>query len=195
METAGQVEITITERESLEFIEPESVQPEITWKTVTRKVGDLSEWVDNPRQITELAFNQLVESILQDGYHNRIKITQDDLIIGGHQRKRALLAAGLTEDTEIEVIQAQEPLTPEAFARINIRDNLNYGGFDFDKLANMYETFQLIEWHMPEKDLPLAPGSLEADEAGPIKNSSKELGSDSFSEFEHKCPKCGFEYD
>jgi hypothetical protein len=130
-------------------------KPDITWKTVTRKVGELCEWDDNPRVITEFSFNQLVESIIQDGYHNRIKITQDNLIIGGHQRKRALLAAGLTEDTPIEVLQACEPLKAEDFARINIRDNLAYGQFDFDKLANMYTPIQLIEWHMPQDQIGL----------------------------------------
>jgi DNA modification methylase len=134
----------------------------ITWKTVTRKVGDLSEWDQNPRVITELAFNQLVESIQQDGYHHRIMITQDNLIIGGHQRKRALLAVGLSEDTEIEVIQAQEPLTAEQFARLNIRDNIGYGQFDFDKLANMYTPIQLIEWHMPQEMLPTMSEQDEA---------------------------------
>lgn len=141
----------------------EATESPITWKTVTRKVGELEEWQDNPRVITEHAFNQLVESLQQDGYHHRIMVTQDNLIIGGHQRKRALLAAGLLPETQIEVLQAEQALTPEQFARLNIRDNLGYGQFDFDKLANMYTEIQLLEWHFPKDDLPGMDFNLDDD--------------------------------
>lgn len=142
----------------------EATEPPITWKTVTRKVSELEEWQDNPRVITEHAFNQLVESLQQDGYHHRIMITQDNLIIGGHQRKRALLAAGLLPETQIEVLQAEQALTPEQFARLNIRDNLGYGQFDFDKLANMYTEIQLLEWHFPKDGLPGMDFNLDDDD-------------------------------
>lgn len=179
---------------------------EITWKTVTRKISDLSEWEENPRLITERAFNQLVESLQEDGYHNRIMITQDNLIIGGHQRKRALLAAGLTEDTEIEVIQANEPLTAEQFARLNVRDNLAYGQFDFDKLANMYTPIQLMEWHMPEEMLPTMSdmqtegvgkkGLTEDDETPepPIEPTAK-LGDLYLFDAYYECESCHKKYD
>lgn len=139
------------------------IESDLQWETAIWRLGDLQEWEQNPRVITEAQFNKLVEAIKQDGYHNRIKCTRDGLIVGGHQRKRALLTLGLTEDSYIEVLQSTSDLDPEEYARLNIRDNLHYAEFDFDKLANMYDPVQLIEWHMPENQLPNMSMDFSAD--------------------------------
>lgn len=133
----------------------------IEWKAVEKQIKDLQEYPNNPRTISKKAFSQLVDAIQQDGYHQRIIIDPLDRIIGGHQRKKALLVAGWNEDDSIECLQASRELTPEEFDRINIRDNLQHGDWDLDILANHFEADLLVDWGFDEKllgfDVDISP--------------------------------------
>lgn len=126
----------------------------IKWKTEYRKIADLIDYENNPRQINKDNYKKLVESLKQDGYHARICINKDNTIIGGHQRKKAMLDAGYTPQDEIEVIVPSMLLSEDDLKRINIRDNLPYGEWDFDILANTFNMDDLIDWGMPEDFLP-----------------------------------------
>lgn len=127
---------------------------DIIWYSNITKLKDIHDYKKNPKRIDKKRFAELVESIKQDGYHGRIKVDTFGTIIGGHQRKRALLVAGIKPNDTIEVLVPSRELTQEEFDRINIRDNLPYGEFDFDILANNFEPQQLIDWGMPEEWLP-----------------------------------------
>ena len=127
-----------------------SNQPAITWSTATRKISELKDYERNPRTISKDEFKKLVESLKQDGYHNRIAVNLDNVILGGHQRKKALLKAGWKPSDEIEVLVPNILLVGDDFDRVNVRDNLSYGSFDFDMLGNNFEAQQLIDWGMPE---------------------------------------------
>lgn len=122
----------------------------IEWKEEKRKIKDLKDYDKNPRRISKEVFEKLVESIKQDGYHGRIMV-YGDTILGGHQRKKALLKAGYKNTDEIAVLVPNRELTEDEFNRLNIRDNLPYGEFDFDILANEFDMDKLIEWGMPEE--------------------------------------------
>jgi len=133
----------------------------INWITAKRKISELKDYDRNPRKLGKEEFKKLVESLKEDGYHNRIAINLDNVILGGHQRKKALLAAGWKPDDEIEVLVPDKLLVGDEFDRINIRDNLPYGSFDFDILANNFDATQLIEWGMPAEWLPVNSESEE----------------------------------
>lgn len=122
----------------------------IEWKSQTWKLKDLRDYDKNPRKMDKKRFEKLVESLKTDGYHQRLLINTDGTIIGGHARKKALLKAGYKESSEIEVLVPDRLLVDEDFDRVNIRDNLPYGEFDFDILANNFVAEQLLEWGMPE---------------------------------------------
>lgn len=119
------------------------------WLEESREIGELKDYDRNPRKMTKEAFKKLCESIKQDGYHARIMVDHNNVIIGGHQRKQALLASGYKKDKIISVITPSRPLTQEEFDRLNVRDNLPYGDFDYDMLANHFDAEKLIEWGMP----------------------------------------------
>jgi len=127
----------------------------LVWLEEARELGDLKDYDRNPRKMTKPAFQKLCDSIKQDGYHARIMVDTNGVIIGGHQRKRALLASGYKKKDIVSVITPSRPLTQEEFDRLNIRDNLPYGEFDFDMLANNFDSEKLIEWGMPEDWLDL----------------------------------------
>lgn len=152
-----------TKANSLEILPPE--QPEIPhgiqWVEETRRLSDLRPFEQNPRKITKEQFNKLKQSIVEDGYHSRIKITNDGRMIGGHQRRQALQELG---HVEVKVLRPDRPLTDRQFIGIMIRDNHSNGVFDMDMLANMFDLEDLRAFGLhditglaPEDDGELAP--------------------------------------
>ena len=120
----------------------------LNWTSKTIQISELKEYEHNPRRIGKKEFEKLVSSIKQDGYHQRIIVNQDNIIIGGHQRKKALLEAGLKESDTVEVLIPDRKLTQEELDRINIRDNLSFGEYDFDILANRFDAETLVDFGM-----------------------------------------------
>lgn len=111
----------------------------LQWIEKELPISDLNEYANNPRTITKKAFERLVQSIKQDGYHDRIIIDIDCNIIAGHQRKKALLAAGWLPSDRIKVLSPTRALTQNEYKRVNIRTNLEFGDFDMDILANNFD--------------------------------------------------------
>ncbi len=120
----------------------------ITWETATLTIAELKQYDQNPRSVNKRAFSKLVRSIKEDGYHQRIIVDSDNRIIGGHARRNALLKAGYGPTDAIEVLRADRTLSEDEFRRINIRDNLEYGEFDFEILANNFDPEKLVDWGM-----------------------------------------------
>ena len=63
----------------------------INWNAETKKLSELKDYDRNPRKMGGKQFDDLVRSIKEDGYHQRLLINLDGTIIGGHQRKKAQL--------------------------------------------------------------------------------------------------------
>ena len=120
----------------------------LNWTSKTIQISELKEYEHNPRRIGKKEFEKLVNSIQQDGYHQRIIVNHDNIIIGGHQRKKALLEAGLKESDTVEVLIPDRKLTQKELDRINIRDNLSFGEYDFEILANRFDTETLVDFGM-----------------------------------------------
>lgn len=142
----------------------------------------LKDYDRNPRRINKDQFDNLVKSIKEDGYHQRLVVNTDGTIIGGHQRKKALIAAGVNAGSKVKVLLPDRLLHENEFKRINIRDNAPYGEFDMDILASDFDIEELLEWGLPEEMFPSFAESSEKDEK-PIADENK-----------HKCPECGFEF-
>lgn len=140
----------------------------------------MQDYAANPRKIDKTRFAELVKSIKQDGYHMRLLVNLDGVIIGGHARKKALLKAGYTQEDEVEVLVPDRLLEGDDFDRLNIRDNLQYGDFDFDMLGNLFDAEKLIDWGMPPGMLGKSHYSLNEDE--PDKTKEKKVKT---------CPACG----
>lgn len=122
----------------------------IKWHTANIKLSQLKEYPDNPRKISKEMLDKLVAHIREDGYHQRIIVDNDYTIIGGHQRKKALYMAGYDDDTEIEVLIPNKKLTPKEIDRLNIRDNLAFGEYDFEVLTERFDMDELVSFGMDE---------------------------------------------
>ena len=116
---------------------------------------------DNPRFIKDYKFEKLVKSIKEFPQMldlRPIVVNQDMIVLGGNMRLKACEEAGLTE---VPIIFADN-LTPEQEKEFIIKDNSSFGEWDWDLLANEWDTEQLIDWGM---DLP-KEWSLDPEELG-----------------------------
>lgn len=116
---------------------------------------------DNPRFIKGNKFDKLVKSIKEFPQMldlRPIVVNQDMIVLGGNMRLKACEEAGLKE---VPIIFADN-LTPEQEKEFIIKDNSSFGEWDWDLLANEWNTDQLIDWGM---DLP-KEWALDPEELG-----------------------------
>jgi DNA modification methylase len=105
---------------------------------------------NNPRLIKDHKFKQLVKSI-QDFPQmlelRPIVIDENNMVLGGNMRLKACLEAGLTD---VPVIHANN-LSEEKKKEFIVKDNVGYGEWDWDDLANNWDALELTEWGL---DIP-----------------------------------------
>jgi ParB-like chromosome segregation protein Spo0J len=122
---------------------------------------------NNPRIIKDDKFKRLVKSIQEFPEMLELRpIVVDDnyVVLGGNMRLRACKEAGLTR---VPIIKASA-LTAEQQKRFIIADNVGFGEWDWDTLANEWDPNQLVEWGL---DVPIFdPETNDQDE--PVKNES-----------------------
>ena len=116
---------------------------------------------NNPRLIKDHKFKQLVKSI-QDFPQmlelRPIVIDENNMVLGGNMRLKACLEAGMTD---VPVIHANN-LSEEKKKEFIVKDNVGYGEWDWDDLANNWDALELTEWGL---DIPNFEGEvLEAEE-------------------------------
>jgi hypothetical protein len=113
-----------------------------------RSLAELKKHPNNPRFIRDKQFNALVESIRDnvDYFKARPLIlsnrTGELIIIAGNQRYEA------AKQLKMAVVPTflLENLTEERENEIMIRDNVNNGEWDFEMLANEWDTGELYKW-------------------------------------------------
>lgn len=114
------------------------------------KLKDIQLNPSNPRIIKDHKFKQLVKSIQDFPQMLEIRpivVDADMIVLGGNMRLRACQEAKLKE---VPVIVASE-LTPEQQKEFIIKDNVGFGEWDWDMIANEWEQDTLVEWGL---DLP-----------------------------------------
>ncbi len=99
----------------------------------------------NPRLVNKAKFEKLKQSI-QDFPQmlelRPIVINEDGIILGGNMRYKALVELGYKE---VPVIVA-EHITKEQENEFIIKDNLGFGDWDWDILANEWDSVELEDW-------------------------------------------------
>ncbi len=125
------------------------------------KLSEIKPNPNNPRIIKDDKFKKLVKSIqdFPEMLELRPIVVNDDMIVlGGNMRLKACKEAGLKE---VPVIKASE-LTEEQQREFIIKDNVGFGEWDWEQLANEWDAEQLDEWGL---DVPDFEGEeLEAQE-------------------------------
>ena len=100
---------------------------------------------NNPRLIKDDKFKKLVQSIKNFPEMLNIRpivVNEDMVILGGNMRYKACLEAGLKEVPIIKV----DSLSAEKQREFIIKDNVSGGEWDWNMLANEWETNELENW-------------------------------------------------
>jgi DNA modification methylase len=130
------------------------------------KISEVKPNPKNPRIIKDGKFQKLVKSIQEfpDMLNKRPLVVFTDVdgkyvVLGGNMRLKACKEIGLKE---IPIIVADE-WTEEQKNEFLIKDNVGFGEWDWDSLANEWDVEKLDDWGL---DLPvdLSVTELEAEE-------------------------------
>jgi ParB-like chromosome segregation protein Spo0J len=139
-------------------------------KTETLKLSKLKGNPSNPRVLRDDKFLKLKASIeaFPDMLQKRpiVAVTDKDgkyMVLGGNMRLKACADLGMKE---VPVILADE-WTEEQRREFIIKDNVGFGEWDWDQLANEWDAGQLTDWGLdaPGFDVPEieAPALSDAD--------------------------------
>jgi ParB-like chromosome segregation protein Spo0J len=104
---------------------------------------------NNPRIIKDDKFAKLVKSIKEfpDMLNVRpIVVNKDMVVLGGNMRLKAIKEAGYKE-VAIEIVDWTEQQQKEFI----VKDNVGYGEWDWNDLANNWDAEQLQDWGL---DIP-----------------------------------------
>lgn len=124
-------------------------------------IASVKENPDNPRFIKDSKFKKLVKSIkaFPEMLEKRpIVVDEDMVVLGGNMRLKACKSAGLFEVW----IDIAEGWTEEQKREFIVKDNVGFGEWDWDILANEWDVQQLEEWGLD--GFPFEEEVLEAEE-------------------------------
>jgi len=109
------------------------------------KITEVKTNPNNPRLIKDDKFKKLVKSIKEFPQMLELRpiVVNDDMIVlGGNMRLKACKEAGLKE---VPIIKASD-LTDEQQKEFIVKDNVGFGEWDWDILANEWDSVQLEDW-------------------------------------------------
>jgi hypothetical protein len=122
----------------------------------TTKLTDIKSNPNNPRIIKDDKFKKLVKSIKEFPQMLSLRpiVVNDDMIVlGGNMRLKACKEAGLKE---VPIIKASD-LNEDQQKAFIIKDNVGYGEWDWDILANEWDEEELVEWGLDVWQQPTQP--------------------------------------
>lgn len=141
----------------------------------------------NPRIIKDSKFVKLVQSIKDFPQMLEIRpivVDENNIILGGNMRFKACIEAGLKE---VFIIKAND-LTEEQKHEFIVKDNVGFGEWDWDILANEWDTEKLEDWGL---NIPIY---IDEDIDFDNINSNEDRNSDKQNKVV-TCPKCLHKFD
>lgn len=123
------------------------------------KASEIKPNPDNPRVIKDNAFKKLVKSLKEFPEMAEVRevvVNKDHIILGGNMRFRAMQEAGWKE-VPVKIVDWPEYKQREFI----VKDNVSGGEWDWDMLANEWDTDLLEDWGL---DVPVSFGDQEVEE-------------------------------
>ena len=114
------------------------------------KINEIKTNPNNPRIIKDEKYKKLVKSIKEFPQMLQLRpiiINDDNIVLGGNMRLKACTEAGLKE---VPVLLASE-LTDAQQKEFIIKDNLGYGEWDWEAIAEEWNIDDLENWGL---DIP-----------------------------------------
>jgi DNA modification methylase len=105
---------------------------------------------DNPRYIKDEKFKKLVQSLRDFPEMANVRpivVNKEMVVLGGNMRLKAMQEAGWSE-VPVQVVDWSEEKQREFI----IKDNVGFGEWDWDELANTWNAEELTEWGLDTPD-------------------------------------------
>ena len=121
-------------------------------------IDTIKENPHNPRTITEDKFRKLVKSLQQfpEMLEARpIVVDENNVVLGGNMRLKAAKEAGLQE---VPIFRSE--WSHDRNSEFIIKDNVGFGEWDWDLLANEWEAYDLEDWGLDVWVPEIDPESL-----------------------------------
>ena len=118
----------------------------------------------NPRLIKDEKFKKLVQSINDFPKMMELRpiiVDDDNIILGGNMRFRALQELKM-KDIPDEWVKKASDLTDEEKKQFIIKDNVGFGEWDYDLLANEWEAEDLDKWGLDIPSFDAEPEQVQA---------------------------------
>ena len=109
------------------------------------KINAIKTNPKNPRLIKDDKFKKLVKSIQEFPQMLELRpivVDENNIILGGNMRYKACIEAGLKE---VYILKAED-LTEQQKDEFIVKDNVGFGEWDWDILANEWDTDKLQDW-------------------------------------------------
>ena len=142
------------------------------------KISKVKGNPSNPRIIKNDKFKKLVKSIQEFPEMLKLRpivVDEDFMVLGGNMRLKASKEAGLSEVW----IDVAEGLTEEQKKEFIVKDNVGFGEWEWDMLANEWDSVQLAEWGLDvweNEDDKVTEGLIDDDEIPEVKESIVKRG-------------------
>lgn len=125
-------------------------------------ISEVKENPENPRYIRDSKFKKLVKSIKEfpEMLEKRpIVVDENMVVLGGNMRLKACKSAGLFEVW----IDKAVGWTEQQKREFVVKDNVGFGEWDWDILANDWDSSQVEEWGLDVWQDPVEEDDLPQD--------------------------------
>jgi hypothetical protein len=109
------------------------------------KINSIKTNPKNPRLIKDDKFKKLVKSIQEFPQMLELRpivVDENNIVLGGNMRLKACIEVGLKE---VFIVKADD-LTEQQKDEFIVKDNVGFGEWDWDILANEWDTEKLQDW-------------------------------------------------
>ena len=140
------------------------------------KLSDIKKNPNNPRLVKDDKFRKLCKSIEEFPQMMELRpivVDADGVILGGNMRYEAIKANGMREVPDAWVKRADE-LTEEQKREFVVKDNVGFGEWDWDVLANEWDDLPLDDWGLDVPDADIGMDEAEAVDGFSLKDGDRE---------------------
>ena len=127
------------------------------------KLSSIKPNPSNPRIIKDEKFEKLKQSITDFPQMMELRpmvVDESNTLLGGNMRFKALQDLGYKEIPDTWITKASE-LTEEQKKEFIIKDNVGFGEWEWEQLANEWDVEQLTEWGLDIPDYAIAQPEAE----------------------------------
>jgi len=114
-------------------------------KVLKVKISEIKTNPKNPRLIKDDKFRKLVKSIQEFPQMLELRpivVDENNIVLGGNMRLKACIEVGLKE---VYIVKAED-LTEQQKDEFIVKDNVGFGEWDWDVLANEWDSELLTDW-------------------------------------------------